>query len=125
MVVMSTISEIVKHIDVSFLIVGSTRTSNGDVLADHNSIVNQLIQIAENRKDCMVDCITKKVSVVNVASESAQSTNVVADYCFSDFKFLCSSRFRLGIFNTTDTTTNTVGCLATDIQQVLWQGLTY
>ena len=41
-------------VDVSFLIVGSTRTSNGDVLADHNSIVNQLIQIAENRKDCMV-----------------------------------------------------------------------
>ena len=67
-------------VDVSFLIVGSTRTSNGDVLADHNSIVNQLIQIAENRKDCMVIASPRRASVVNVASESAQSTNVIADY---------------------------------------------
>ena len=67
-------------VDVSFLIVGSTRTSNGDVLADHNSIVNQLIQIAENRKDCMVIASPRRASVVNVASESTQSANVVADY---------------------------------------------
>ena len=66
--------------DVSFLIVGSTRTSNGDILADHNSIVNQLIQVAENRKDCMVIASPRRASVVNVSSESAQSTNVVADY---------------------------------------------
>ena len=58
MVVMSTTSETTETQDVSFLIVGSTRTSNGDVLTDHNSIVNQLIQIAENRKDCMVIAFT-------------------------------------------------------------------
>ena len=65
--------------DVSFLIVGSTRTDNANE-ADHNTIVNQLIQIAESRKDCMVVASPKKVSVVNVASESAQSVNVIADY---------------------------------------------
>ena len=67
-------------VDVSFLITGSTRTSNGDVLADHNTIVNQLIQIAENRKDCMVIASPRRASVVNVANESTQSSNVVADY---------------------------------------------
>lgn len=66
--------------DVSFLITGSTRTSNGDILTDHNTIVNQLIQVAENRKDCMVIASPRRASVVNVASESAQSTNVIADY---------------------------------------------
>ena len=66
--------------DLSFLIVGSTRTSNGDILADHNSIVNQLIQVAENRKDCMVIASPRRASVVNVASESTQSSNVIADY---------------------------------------------
>ena len=65
--------------DVSFLIVGSTRTDNANE-ADHNTIVNQLIQIGESRKDCMVVASPKKVSVVNVASESAQSVNVIADY---------------------------------------------
>ncbi len=67
-------------VDVSFLVAGSTRTSNGDVLADHNTIVNQLIQIAENRKDCMVIASPRKASVVGVTSESTQSSNVVADY---------------------------------------------
>ena len=66
--------------DISFLIVGSTRTSNGDLLTDHNTIVNQLIQVAENRKDCMVIASPRRASVVNVASESTQSSNVVADY---------------------------------------------
>ena len=66
--------------DVSFLITGSTRTSNGDLLTDHNTIVNQLIQIAENRKDCMIIASPRRASVVNVASESTQSSNVVADY---------------------------------------------
>ena len=67
-------------VDVSFLITGSTRTSNGDILADHNTIVNQLIQIAENRKDCMVIASPRRASVVNVSNESTQSSNVVADY---------------------------------------------
>ena len=66
--------------DISFLITGSTRTSNGDLLTDHNTIVNQLIQIAENRKDCMVIASPRRASVVNVSSESTQSSNVVADY---------------------------------------------
>ena len=72
-------------VDVSFLIVGSTRTDDGsgnsqDLLADHNSIVNQIIQIAEDRKDCMVICSPRRASVVGVSSESTQSTNVIADY---------------------------------------------
>ena len=55
-------------IDVSFLIVGSTRTDNGsgnsqDILADHNTIVNNIIQIAENRKDCMVIASPRRASV--------------------------------------------------------------
>tara|TARA_A200000159_G_scaffold120291_1_gene114366 strand:+ start:1246 stop:3234 length:1989 start_codon:yes stop_codon:yes gene_type:complete len=72
-------------IDVSFLIAGSTRTDNGsgveqDLLADHNTIVNQLIATAEGRKDCMVICSPRRASVVGVSSESTQSTNVIADY---------------------------------------------
>ena len=72
-------------IDVSFLIAGSTRTDNGsgveqDILADHNTIVNQLIAVAEGRKDCMVIVSPRRASVVGVSSESAQSTNVIADY---------------------------------------------
>ena len=72
-------------IDVSFLIAGSTRTDNGsgveqDLLADHNTIVNQLIATAEGRKDCMVIVSPRRASVVGVSSESTQSTNVIADY---------------------------------------------
>jgi len=72
-------------IDVSFLIAGSTRTDNGsgveqDILADHNTIVNQLIATAEGRKDCMVIVSPRRASVVGVSSESTQSTNVIADY---------------------------------------------
>jgi phage tail sheath protein FI len=72
-------------VDVSFLIVGSTRTDDGsgneqDLLADHNTICNQIIQIAEDRKDCMVICSPRRASVVGVSSESTQSTNVIADY---------------------------------------------
>ena len=66
-------------VDVSFLIVGSTRTDNANE-ADHNTIVNQIIQVAESRKDCMVVASPKKVSVVNVSSESTQSTNVIGDF---------------------------------------------
>ena len=67
-------------VDVSFLVTGSTRTSNGDIVADHNTIVNQLIQIAENRKDCMVIASPRKASVVGVTSESTQSSNVTTDF---------------------------------------------
>ena len=72
-------------VDVSFLIVGSTRTDDGsgneqDLLANHNTIYNQIIQIAEDRKDCMVICSPRRASVVGVSSESTQSTNVIADY---------------------------------------------
>ena len=66
-------------VDVSFLIVGSTRTDNANE-ADHNTIVNQIIQVAESRKDCMVVASPKKVSVVNVSSESTQSSQVIADF---------------------------------------------
>ena len=43
--------------DASFLIVGSTRTDNGsgtqqDLLADHNSLVNNAVVIAEQEKIC-------------------------------------------------------------------------
>ena len=69
----------------SFLIVGSTRTDNGsgtqqDILADHNSLVNQAIVIAESRKDMLVVASPRRASVVGVSSESTQSSNVIADF---------------------------------------------
>ena len=67
-------------IDVSFLIVGSTRTAGGDLVTDHNTIVNELITLAESRKDCIVVASPRKASVVNVSSESTQVSNVKADY---------------------------------------------
>ena len=74
-------------IDISFLIVGSTSTDAGggsesaqDTVADHNSLVNSAILIAEARKDCLVVASPRRASVVNVASESTQATNVKADY---------------------------------------------
>ena len=71
--------------DISFLVVGSTRTDNGsgtdqDTIADHNSIVNHAISIAESRKDCMVVASPRRTSLVNVTSESTQVANVLADY---------------------------------------------
>ena len=68
-----------------FIIVGSTRTDNGtgtdqDLVADHNTIVNKAIQIAELRKDCLVVASPRKVSIVHQTSESTQLTNVKADY---------------------------------------------
>ena len=71
--------------DYSFLIVGSTRTDNGsgtdqDIRADHNSIVNSAINIAELRKDVLVVASPKKNSVVNQSSESNQTAQVKADY---------------------------------------------
>ena len=69
----------------SFLIIGSTRTDNGsgtqqDILADHNSLVNQAIVIAEARKDMLVVASPRRASVVGVSSESTQSSNVIADF---------------------------------------------
>jgi len=71
-------------VDISFLIVGSTRTDNGsgtdqDILADWTTQVNQAILIAEKRKDCMVIASPRRASVVNVSNESTQTTNVLAD----------------------------------------------
>ena len=72
-------------VDISFLICGSTRTDNGsgvdqDILADHNTIVNQGILLAEARKDCMFICSPRKASIVDVSSESSQVSNVKADF---------------------------------------------
>ena len=74
-------------ISISFLIVGSTSTDAGggsesaqDTLADHNSLVNNAIQLAELRKDCLVVASPRKTSVVGVSSESTQATNVKADF---------------------------------------------
>lgn len=72
-------------IDISFLVCGSTRTDNGsgtdqDTVADHNTIVNHAISIAEHRKDCMVVASPRRASLVNVTSESTQSSNVEADF---------------------------------------------
>jgi phage tail sheath protein FI len=72
-------------VDISFLICGSTRTDNGsgvdqDTLADHNTIVNQGILLAESRKDCMFICSPRKSSIVDVSSESTQVANVKADF---------------------------------------------
>jgi len=74
-------------IDISFLIVGSSLSDAGagsesevDTIANHNSLVNSAIQLAELRKDCLVIASPRKTSVVGVASESTQSTNVKADY---------------------------------------------
>ena len=71
-------------IDISFLIVGSTRTDNGsgtdqDLLADWTTQVNQAILLAEKRKDCMVIASPRRASCVNVSSESTQTTSVLAD----------------------------------------------
>ena len=74
-------------IDMAFLVVGSTSSDAGgnsegaqDTLADHNSLVNSAIQIAESRKDCLVVASPRRASVVGISSESTQSTNVKADY---------------------------------------------
>ena len=71
--------------DISFLIVGSTRTDNGsgvdqDILADWTTQVNQAILLAEKRKDCMVIASPRRASCVNVSSEATQTTNVLADF---------------------------------------------
>jgi len=68
-------------IDVSFLLVGSTRTDDGsgtdqDTLVDWTSQINQAILLAEARKDCMVIASPRRTDVVDVSSESTQSSNV-------------------------------------------------
>ena len=64
-------------VDISFLIVGSTRTDNGsgtdqDTVADHNTLVNHAISVAEHRKDCLVLASPRKTSIVDVSSESTE-----------------------------------------------------
>jgi phage tail sheath protein FI len=67
-------------IDISFLIVGSTRTWSGsaeqDTRADWTTLANQAILLAEARKDCMVILSPRYSDVVGVSSESTQSSNV-------------------------------------------------
>ena len=74
-------------ISIAFLIVGSTSTDAGggsesaqDTLADHNSLVNNAIQLAELRKDMLVVASPRRSSCVGVSSESTQATNVKADF---------------------------------------------
>ena len=68
-----------------FIIVGSTRTDDGsgtdqDTVADHNTIANKAIQIAESRKDCLAVISPRKGSIVHESSESTQLSNVKADF---------------------------------------------
>ena len=69
------------EIDLSFLVVGSTRTDDGsgndqDVRVDWTSIINEGIRIVENRKDCLLVASPRRADCVSVASESTQVLNV-------------------------------------------------
>ena len=69
-------------IDISFLLVGSSRTDDGsgaeqDLLADWTTLTNQAILLCEARKDCMAIVSPRRADVVNVSSESTQSSNVI------------------------------------------------
>ena len=69
-------------VDISFLIVGSSRTDNGsgtdqEILNDWTTLTNQAILLCENRKDCMAIVSPRKSDVVGVSSESSQSANVI------------------------------------------------
>jgi phage tail sheath protein FI len=57
--------------DISFLIVGSTRTDNGDSLADWTTIINQGIQLCETRKDCILVASPMKKDVLGTANSEA------------------------------------------------------
>ena len=68
-------------IDISFLIVGSTRTDNGsgtdqDLLTDWTTVTNQAINLCEARKDCIAIVSPRRADVVNITSESTQAANV-------------------------------------------------
>ena len=116
-------------LDISFLIVGSTRTDNGsgtdqDLLADWTTQVNQAILLAEKRKDCMVIASPRRASCVNVSSESAQTTSVLADCATatsSSFAVLDSTWvYQYDRFND-----KYCWVPATDTLQVLWQEVIY
>lgn len=71
-----------ESVDISFLIVGTTRCDDGsgtdqDTSDDWTTIVNEGIRICENRKDCLLVASPKKSDVVNVTPESSQTLNVV------------------------------------------------
>ena len=68
--------------DISFLVVGSSRTDDGsgndqDIADDWTTLANQAILLTEARKDCIAIISPRKFDVVNVASESLQSSRVV------------------------------------------------
>jgi len=68
-------------VDISFLIVGSSRTDNGsgviqDLLTDWTTLTNQAILLTESRKDCIAYISPRRADVVGVTSESTQSSNV-------------------------------------------------
>ena len=52
--------------DISFLIVGSTRTNNG--VQDWTTIINQGIQLCETRKDCILVASPMKKDVLGTAN---------------------------------------------------------
>ena len=66
--------------DISFLIVGSTRTNNGDSLADWTTIINQGIQICETRKDCMLVASPMKKDVIGTANAEANHFAPTSEY---------------------------------------------
>ena len=54
-------------VDISFLIVGSSRTDNGsgvdqEILNDWTTLTNQAILLCENRKDCMAIVSPRRVT---------------------------------------------------------------
>jgi hypothetical protein len=68
-------------VDISFLIVGSSRTDNGsgviqDLLTDWTTLTNPAILLTESRKDCIAYISPRRADVVGVTSESTQSSNV-------------------------------------------------
>ena len=69
-------------VDISFLLVGSSRTDDGsgteqDLLADWTTLTNQAILLCEARKDCMTIISPRRADVVNISSESTATANVI------------------------------------------------
>ena len=69
-------------VDISFLLVGSSRTDDGsgteqDLLADWTTLTNQAILLCESRKDCMAIVSPRRADVVNISSESTATANVI------------------------------------------------
>lgn len=60
--------------DINFLIAGP---DSGDTLFDAQAKANRLIDIAENRKDCIACISPRKSGVVNVTNSDLQTDNVI------------------------------------------------